>query len=124
MVRHLEHDGAIGLELISPRALVFELAVQGLPALALFFRVEQRELRARNDRDVGAVRDLEQTQNVLRLFLHPLIAADGGNPKHVELLRLQKHEDGLLIAGAGPARILVDDDFDFLGGGGEGENKD
>jgi hypothetical protein len=52
---------------------------------------------------------------VLRLFSDPLIAADGGDAEDVELLGLQKDQDGLLIAGARATGILVDDDFDSLG---------
>ena len=54
---------------------------------------------------------------MLRFFLHPLIAADGGDAKNVKLLRLQENKQRLLVAGAGAARVLIDDDFDFLGGG-------
>jgi hypothetical protein len=54
---------------------------------------------------------------MLRLFLHPLISADSGDAENVELIGLEEHEDGLLVAGARTARILVDNDFDLLGKG-------
>ena len=54
---------------------------------------------------------------MLGFFFHPLVAADGGDAEDIELVRLQEDEDGLLVAGAGAAGVLVDDDFDFLGGG-------
>jgi hypothetical protein len=55
---------------------------------------------------------------VLGFFLDPLIAADGGDAKDIEFLGLQEDQDGLLIAGAGAAGILIDDDFDFVLRGG------
>jgi len=60
---------------------------------------------------------------VLRFFFHPLISADGRDAENVEFLGLQEYEDGLLIACVRPASILINDDFDFLGGGG-GEKRE
>ena len=105
-----------GLEVFGPASLVFELAVQSFPALGLFFGVEQRKVGALDNGDVGASGNLEQAQHMLRLFLHPLIAADGGDAEDIKFLRLQEDEQGLLIAGAGAAGVLIDDDFDFLRG--------
>ena len=68
-----------------------------------------------DDGNVGAIGDLQQAQDMLRLFLDPLIAADSRDPEYVKFLGLQEHQDGLLIAGARPAGVLVDDDFDLLG---------
>ena len=100
-----------------PASLVFELAVERFPALGFFLGIEQGKLGALDDRDVGAAGNFYQTQDVLGLFLHPLVAADGGDAEDVELFRLQEDQDGLLVAGAGAAGVLVDDDFDFLGRG-------
>lgn len=36
---------------------------------------------------------------------------------------MQEDEKGLLVAGTGATRVLVYDDFDFLGGGGNSEQK-
>jgi len=58
---------------------------------------------------------------VLRLFFYPLIAADGSDAEDIELFRLEEDEQRLLVAGAGAAGVLIDDDFDFLGGSGEGQ---
>ena len=51
-------------------------------------------------------------QDVLGFLFHPLVAADGGDAEHVELLRLQEDEYRLLVAGSRAASILVDDHFD------------
>ena len=59
--------------------------------------------------------DLQHAQDVLGFFLHPLVAADGGDAENIELVRLQEDEEGLLVARAGAAGVLVDDDFDLLG---------
>ena len=108
--------GAVGFE-VGPAPLVFELSVQSLPAFGLFLGVEQRIDGPLVDGNVGAIRDFEQAQHMLRLFLHPLISADGGDAEDVKLLGLQEHENRLLVAGSGTPSVLVDDDFDFLGGG-------
>jgi hypothetical protein len=47
-----------------------------------------------------------------------LIAADGGDAENLKPVRLQEDQKRLLVACAGAAGILVDDDFDLLGGGG------
>ncbi len=51
---------------------------------------------------------------MLGLFFSPLIPADGCNAENVKPVRLQKHENRLLVAGARPACILVDDYHNFL----------
>ena len=84
-------------------------------ALGFFFGVDQRKFRTLVDRHVGAIGNLQQAQHVLRFFLDPLISADGSDAEHVKLLRLQKDEDSLLVAGSRAARVLIDDDFDVLG---------
>ena len=111
--------GAIGFESVSPASLVFKLAVQGFPALGFFLGIEQGEFGALDHRDVGALGNLQHAQHVLRLFFHPLVAADRGDAENVKFVRLQENQNGLLVAGSGPAGVLVDDDFDFLGGGGD-----
>ena len=59
--------------------------------------------------------DLRHAKNVLSLFFDPLIAADCGNTENFELVRLQENQNCLLVARAGTAGILVNDNFDFLG---------
>src|SRR3984893_5192639 len=110
--------GPIRLKPVSPASLVFQLAVKSLPALGLFLGIKQKELGSLDHEDICSPSDFQQAQDVLRLFLHPLVAADGGDAEHVKLLRLEEDENGLLVAGTGPAGVLVDDDFDLLGGGG------
>ena len=61
---------------------------------------------------------------MLGLFLHPLVAADGGDAEDVKFVRLQENQDGLLVAGAGAASVLVDDDFDFLSRSGGPQESD
>ena len=123
VIRHFVDRRALRLKAIGPRALVFKFAVHGLPTLALFLGVEEGELCSFVHRDIGAAGDLQESQDVLRLFLHPLIAADGGDAEDVELLRLQEYENGLLVAGSGAAGVLIDDDFDFLGRGSENKKR-
>ena len=60
-------------------------------------------------------RNLQHAQHVLGFFFHPLVAADRGDTENVKLVRLEKNQNGLLVAGSGTAGVLVDDDFDFLG---------
>ncbi len=108
--------GAVGFEAVGPASLVFQLAVQSFPALGFFLGVEQREFGTLDHRNVGALGNLQHAQHVLGLFLHPLVAADRGDAEDVKLVRLQEDQKGLLVAGAGAAGVLVDDDFDFLGG--------
>jgi hypothetical protein len=43
-----------------------------------------------------------------------LIARHGCDSQHVELVGLQEDQDGLHVSGSRPARILIDDHFDFL----------
>jgi hypothetical protein len=99
---------------IAPAAFVAELAVQSFPALGLFFRVEEWELGTLDDRDIGAAGDFEEPQGALGFLFHPLVAADGGDPQHLELVRLQKNEDRLHIGCGRPACVLIDDDLDLL----------
>ena len=115
VVRLVIDGGAVGFEMLSPAALVFQLAVHGFPALGLFLGVEERELGALDHGNIGAARDLEHAQDVLGLFLYPLVATDGGDAKNVKFVGLQENQKGLLVAGARAAGVLVDDDFDFLG---------
>ncbi len=117
VVRLVVDGGAVGAKALRPGALVLKLAVDRFPALGFFLGIEQRELRALNHGNVGALGDFQHAQRVLGLFFHPLIAADGGDAQDVKFLGLEKDKKGLLIAGTGPARVLVDDDLDFLGGG-------
>src|SRR5258708_37947488 len=100
--------------MLGPASLVFQLAVNSLPALGFFLGVEQRELSALNYWNVGTLRNLGHTQDVLGLFFYPLVPADRGDAEHVEFVRLQENQQGLLVAGSGAARVLIDDDFDFL----------
>ena len=118
VIRLVINRGAIGCEVLRPTPFVFELAVKRFPALTLFLGVEQRKFGALIHRDIRAPGNLQQAQHVLSLFLYPLIAANGGDAKHVKSVRLQENQDGLLVARARPASILINDDFEFLGGGG------
>jgi hypothetical protein len=52
---------------------------------------------------------------MLGFFLNPLVAADRGDAEDVKFIRLKENKDSLLIAGAGPAGVLVNDDFDSRG---------
>src|SRR6185369_16595167 len=111
---------------IAPAPFVAEFAIERFPALGFFLGVQQREFCALDDGNVGAAGDFEQAQSALGLFSYPLVAADGGNSKHVKLFRLQENEDGLHVGGGRPARVLIDDDLDLLrlqpGGGSQNQN--
>ena len=74
-----------------------------------------------NHWNIGSLRNLRHPKDVLRLFFHPLVATDSSDAENIKPVRLQENENGLLIAGTGPAGVLVNDDFDFLGGGVSGE---
>jgi hypothetical protein len=87
-----EYRGTLCVKAFGPAALVFQLSVQLLPALALFLGVDERKLCPRDHRNIRPSGDFQQAKSMLRLFLHPLIAAHGRNPKDVELVRLQKNQ--------------------------------
>src|SRR4029077_5126328 len=108
-------SGAVSFEALRPATLVFQLPVQRFPALGFFLGIEQGKFSTLDYRNVRALRNLRHTKRMLGLFLHPLIAAHGGDAEDVEFVRLQKNQDGLLVAGAGTASVLVDDDLDSLG---------
>ena len=99
---------------VAPASFVTELAVQAFPALGLLFRIQQWKLGARDHWDVGAAGDFHQAQGALGFFFHPLIAANSRDAQHVELIRLQKDQDRLHIGGGRTARVLINDDFNFL----------
>src|SRR5207245_676509 len=99
LMRLVIKRGAIGYEVIRPTPFVFELSVKGFPAFSLFLGIEQRKLGALIHPDIRAPGNLQQAQHVLSLFLNPLIAANGGDAKHVKSVRLQENENGLLVAG-------------------------
>ena len=107
----------IGPEMLGPCTLVFELAVKRFPALSFFLAVEQGKLCALINRHIRSSGDFQHAQGVLRFFLRPLIATHGSDAEDIKLLRLQEHQQCLLITRSRPARILINDDFYFLGGG-------
>src|SRR6266436_8488948 len=109
------NGGAVSFEALRPASLVCQLAVQTFPALGFFLGIEQGKFSTLDYGNVRALRNLHHTKRMLGLFLHPLVAADGGDAENVEFVRLQKNQDGLLVAGAGAASVLVDDDLDSLG---------
>ncbi len=111
-------------EPVGPASLVFQLAVERFPALGFFLGIEQGEFGALDHRNIGAPGNFRHAQDVLGFFFHPLVAADGGDAEDFKLVRLQENQNGLLVAGAGAAGVLVDDDFDFLGVSGSSEDKD
>jgi hypothetical protein len=92
-----------------------ELAVETVPAIALFFRVQQRELSALDNGDIGAPRDFQQPQCALGFFFYPLVSADGSDAKHIEFIRLQKNQNGPHVGRGRTARILIHDHFNLLG---------
>src|SRR5215469_16544283 len=123
VIWHLVNDRAVGFELVRPRALIFELAVESFPALGLLFGVDQRKFGTLINRNISAISNLEQAQDVLRLFFDPLISADRRDTENVKLLRLEKNQDGLLIAGTRTTGVLIDNDLDPLGLGNDGTDQ-
>src|SRR5579872_4175538 len=69
---------------IVPAPFVAKLAVQGFPSFRFLLGVQQRVLRPFHHRNVGAACNFQQAQGVLGFFLHPLVAADGGDAQHLE----------------------------------------
>jgi hypothetical protein len=102
------------MKLICPAALIFKFAVQSFPSLGLFLGIEQGEFRSLDDGDISPVCNFQQAQDVLSLFLHPLVAADSGNAEDIKLFGLQKNQNGLLVAGPRPPGVLINNDLDLL----------
>ena len=115
MIRLSKFCRSVGFE-IRPAAFVFELPVRSFPTFGFFFGIQQRVYGALIHGDAGVIGNLKQSEHMLRFFLHPLIAADRSDAEDVEFLGLKKDKDGLLVAGSRAAGVLIDDDFDFLGG--------
>ena len=100
---------------IAPAALIAEFAVETFPAIALFFRVQQRELSSLNNANIGAPGNFQQAQRTLSFFFHPLVSADRGDAQHIEFIRLQKNQNGLHVGRGWSARILIHNHFNLLG---------
>src|SRR6202171_6052478 len=108
---------------IAPAALVAELPVESFPSLGLFLGIQQRELCALRDGNIGAAGDFKQPQRALSFFFYPLIAAYGSDAQHVELVRLEKNQYGLHVGCRWTPRVLIDDDLDSLRCQGIGERE-
>jgi hypothetical protein len=108
-MRRTPRDALVG-PLLGPCPLVVELAVQALPCLGARRRVHQRQHRARNDRHVGALRDFQQPQGLIHLFVAPAVAADDGDAEHLDVAGLQQHQYRLQVGTGRTIGVLIDDD--------------
>ena len=56
----------------------------------------------------------ETPPGVQSLFAHPLVAADSGDAQDLEAVGLQKDKDGLHVASAGTASVVIDNYLEFV----------
>src|ERR1700758_1175370 len=107
---HKRNDVGFVPPAVVPCARIRNLAVTCLPQLRLVAPANQREDGARDDRDVGASYDLEQTKRVRYFLVAPLIAADDRDSEDLNVRRLNEQRYCLKIASARTGTVLVDDD--------------
>src|SRR5205823_9532178 len=109
-------SGVVAQLAFVPCAFVGDLAVELFPAGDLLFIVDQGKNCARDYGYVGAADDLHQAEGMRNFFVAPLVAAYDGDAQRLNLGRLDKDEDGLMVGGGWPATVLINDDFPAASG--------
>src|SRR5258708_3428993 len=105
------HDEWLVPPAIVPRSRVGYFSIALLPHLSFFTAAYQRENGSRHYRNIRPADNLKQPERVRHLFIAPLVSAHNGDPEHLDLRRLNHHENRLQVAAAWPRTVFIDNHF-------------